>query len=149
MLSTNSRGYVMRTYRNREQMVVCAAAVVVVDALNLSALMEGGQGNSLLVGTILVSILFTIVGLRAGLSSLKATENGILISNPLSRFSLKWEEIERFEIGRWKFLPSVCLIYLKDGRKMHASGIQEARIGDFSAANMVDDLNAELARVHS
>lgn len=135
-----------RTFRNREHLVGCVLTVVVIDALNLSAIAGGRRGTALLAGTVLVSILFTLVGLRAGFSSLTANEEGVRLSNTFSRFTLKWSEIERFEIGRWKFLPSVCLIHLRDGRKMHATGIQEARIGNYSAAYMVDDLNAELAR---
>lgn len=124
----------------------CVLTVLVVDALNLSAIAGGGQGIALLAGTVLVSILFTTAGLRAGFSSLTATENGVRVKNTIVRDTLRWSEIERFEIGRWKLLPSVCLIHLRDGRKMHATGIQEARIGDHSAAYMVDDLNAELTQ---
>lgn len=146
MLSATPIETPLRTYRNREQLVGSVLTVVVVNALNLSAIAGGGQGIALLAGTVLVSILFTIAGLRAGFSSLTATEDGVRVSNTFENFTLRWSEIERFEIGRWKFLPSVCLIHLRDGRKMHATGIQEARVGNHSAAYMVDDLNAELAR---
>lgn len=119
---------------------------MVFDLLNAIAIAGGGEEAALLISRIGFSIVFTIVGLRAGFSSLTATEDGIRVVNPFSTFSLRWNEIERFAIGRWKLLPTSCLIYLRDGRKMYAAGIQEARIGDYSAAYMVDDLNAELAR---
>jgi hypothetical protein len=146
VLSTDLSADRVRTYRSREQLVVCVAAVVVVDALNLNAIHGGGQGTALLVGTVLFSILFTVAGLRAGLSSLTAREDGIRVSNAFSSFGLKWSEIERFEVGRWMLLPYVCLIRLKDGRTMHSAGVQEARIGNGWAEEVVDDLNAELAK---
>lgn len=145
MLSPGLSADRVRTYRSREQMVVCVAAVVVVDGLNLKAILGGGQGAALLVGTVLISILFTVAGLRAGFSSLTASEDGVRVSNAFSSFGLKWTEIERFEIGRWMLLPYVCLIRLKDGRTLHAAGVQEARIGNGWAEEAVDDLNAELA----
>jgi hypothetical protein len=120
--------------------------VAVVNVINLVAVADGVDGVAFFVGRIAFSAAFTIAGLRAGFSSLTATEDGVQVSNTFENFTLRWNEIERFEIGRWKFLPSVCLIHLRDGRKMHATGIQEARIGDWSAEYMVDDLNAELAR---
>jgi hypothetical protein len=143
--STVQRPVNPRTYRNRSQLLVCVAAVVVFDALNLDAVLSGRQGIALLAGTILGSVLFTVVGLKAGFSSLRATPEGIRVSNVFESFSLRWSEIERFEIGRWQ-LPYVCLIRLKDGRTMHAGGIQESRWGHGSAEGMVADLNAELAR---
>lgn len=117
-----------------------------IDALNAIAIAGGGEEPALLIARVAFSIAFTIFGLRAGFSSLTATDDGIRVSNPFSAFTLGWSEIERFAIGRWKLLPSSCLIHLRDGRKMYAAGIQEARIGDGSAADIVDDLNAELAR---
>jgi hypothetical protein len=139
-------GSATRTYRSQSQMVVCVAAVVVVDALNLNVMLSGSQGPALLVGMILFSILYTIFGLKAGFAYLKTTPEGIRVSNVFQSFSLRWGEIERFEIGRWQLLPYVCLIHFKGGRTMHASGIQESRWGHGSAEGMVTDLNAELAQ---
>lgn len=146
MLSASPNGNVSRKYRNREQLVVCVAAVVVGNAINLIQMADGVDGAAAVVWGVAFSLVLTVVGLRVGFSSLTATDDGVHVSNTFSSFFLKWSEIERFEIGRWKLLPYSCLIYLRDGRKMHATGIQEARVGDHSAAYMVDDLNAELAR---
>ncbi len=135
-------------YRNREQLVVCVAAVVAVDALNAIAIAGGGEEVGLIIGRIGFSIVFTILGLRAGFSSLTMTSTGVHVSNTFSRFDIKWAEIDQFVIGRWKLLPYVCLIILKNGRILHATGVQEARVGDDAAKNMVAELNTELARHH-
>lgn len=136
-----------RTYRKRSRLIICAVAVAVVDGLNVAAIAGGGQSVSLAVGTIAISTGFSIVGLRAGFSSLSTTNEGIRVVNAFSSFALRWSEIERFEIGRWKLLPYVCLIHLKDGSTMHAGGIQEStRFKDFSAKDIVDGLNARLTR---
>ena len=146
MLSSSPNGSVLRKYRNREQLVGCVAAVAVVNVINLAAITDGVDGVAFLAGRIAFSVVFTIAGLRAGFSSLTATEDGVRVANTFSNFALRWNEIERFEIGRWRFLPYACLIHRRDGRRMHSTGIQEARIGNGSAAEIVDGLNAELAR---
>jgi hypothetical protein len=147
LLNANRSEQVGRRYRRWSQLVVCVATVILVDALNFSAIAGDQQSTALLVGTVAFSVGFTIFGLRAGFSSLTTTGDGIRVSNTFSSFALQWSDVERFEIGRWKLLPYVCLIRLKDGRTLHATGIQEStRLGDGSAEDMVESLNAELAR---
>lgn len=149
MLNSDQRERPPTKYRNREQLVICVAAVVIVNALNAIAIAGGGgEEAGLVIGRVSFSAVFTTVGLRAGFSFLSMTKTGVHVSNTFSSFDIKWAEIDQFVIGRWKLLPYVCLIILKNGRTLHATGVQEARVGDGSAQDMVADLNTELARYH-
>jgi hypothetical protein len=139
-------GGVIRTYRSQSQLMICVAAVVVFNAINCKEVLEGVDGPAALILRVAFAVGYTMFGLKAGFSYLRATPEGVRVSNVFQSFSLRWSEIERFEIGRWQLLPYVCLIRLKGGRTMHAGGIQESRWGQGSAEGMVTDLNAELAQ---
>ena len=72
---------------------------------------------------------------------------GVHVTNILRSFDLRWEEIDRFEIGRWKVIQRACLIHLRDGETRFAAGIGEsANLPNGAAEAMVEELNAELQR---
>jgi hypothetical protein len=75
-----------------------------------------------------------------------ASPDGLHVINLMGSFDLDWEEIDRFEIGRWKLLPAVCLIRLRNGETSHIYGIEENYfLSGESGRRMVDELNAELS----
>jgi hypothetical protein len=83
---------------------------------------------------------------RLGQSKLVTTEDGVRVSNPWSRYELRWEQIDRFELGRWRLNPAVCLIRHVDGSIKPAIGVAEGNLGTGSAQKSVDALNDQLAR---
>lgn len=84
---------------------------------------------------------------RLARAGIVASGEGIYVANFASSFNLRWEEIERFDIGRWSFLPYVCLIHLRDGEVRHAFGIEEStQRPNGSAEEIIEELNNELAR---
>jgi hypothetical protein len=94
---------------------------------------------------IVFSVVFSAVGGRLAWSAIFTSPRGIHVANFMSSFDLRWEEIERFAIGRWKLLPYVCLIHLKNGKVKHAFGIEEStQRPDGSADEMAEELNHEL-----
>ena len=75
---------------------------------------------------------------------------GLHVINLLTVFDLTWDEIDRFEIGRWKLLPAVCLIRLRNGETSHIFGIEENfYFPGESGRKLVDELNAELSEYRS
>jgi hypothetical protein len=81
---------------------------------------------------------------RYAQSNLEARADGIRVSNPWSAFELPWQDIRRFEIGRWKLSSAVCLIHLRDGTVKPAIGVAEGNLSNGSAERMVAELNDEL-----
>lgn len=81
---------------------------------------------------------------RYAQSNLKAYPGGIRVSNPWSRFELPWQDIRRFEVGRWKVSSAVCLIHLRDGTVKPAIGVAEGNLSNGAAERMVAELNDEL-----
>lgn len=60
-----------------------------------------------------------------------------------SSISLKWDEIERFRLGRYRVLPAICRVDLRDGRVLHASGIRATPAAGLRASGeLINDLNA-------
>lgn len=94
----------------------------------------------------LLLLASTLLFGRLTWSAVFASVEGIHAANIFASFDLEWTEVNRFKIGRWKLLPSACLIHLTDGRVLHASGIAETNFRNGSAEALVDELNRELTR---
>ena len=99
----------------------------------------------------LVFFVFTIAfAYRFARARGVASPEGLHVINLMTVFDLSWDEIDRFEIGRWKILPAVCLIRLQNGETSHIYGIEENYFfpGE-SGRKLVEELNAELSEYRS
>jgi hypothetical protein len=83
---------------------------------------------------------------RYGQSNLMTTADGVRVSNPWSHYELRWEQIDRFELGRWRISSAVCLIRGVDGEIRPVVGIAEGNLASGSAQKTVDELNDELSK---
>ncbi|HWI94451.1 MAG TPA: hypothetical protein VNS60_00105 [Solirubrobacterales bacterium] len=133
-------------YRSNSQLAVGIVIAVVAGAWAIGSL-AGGDQTSLAIAGVLFGLMFVILGLRLAWAAIFSSSDGIRVANIFSSFDLSWHDIERFEIGRWKLLPYVCLIHLKDGKTTHAFGIEEStQRPNGSAEQMANELNRELIR---
>lgn len=87
------------------------------------------------------------MGARLAWTGIAAYERGVHVANLFRSYSLKWTDIDRFELGRYWLLPAVCLIYTTTGERKCASAVHE---GGFppngSGKGAVKELNRELAQ---
>ena len=104
------------------------------------------------IGIIAVFILVgTVIGLRAALTAVEVSNEGVRVINVFKTFGLPWADIELFEIGQSGLFPQVCLIHTKDGETSHAFEIQERNTSRLQsqdkrpARKIVEQLNQELA----
>jgi hypothetical protein len=135
-----------QTYQSRSQMVACAVGAVVFFFIGLSGLIaESSLGGK--IGAICLGWIPSVVLYRYAQARLTSTTDGVRVSNPFSSYRLGWTEIERFELGRWKISPAVCLIQLRDGQTKPVLGVIENSIGSGGGRESVDELNKELHRV--
>jgi hypothetical protein len=144
MLSEDKKPY--RRYYSRHQVLAVEIAGAVFFFILVSGLFASSYlGIKIL---ILVSLLAMLgMGSRIIRSGIETFHWGVRVRNVFSTFALQWEEIALLEIGRAGLFPMVCLINLKSGERKCAFGIQErTNFPDGSAAALVDELNAELAK---
>jgi PH (Pleckstrin Homology) domain-containing protein len=133
-------------YQSRIQRIGGAVTGVVGAVFGVSMILESQRTEGRIFA---VLFLFTYVPIciRFARSRVEARPDGVFIANVFSNRSLRWDEIEGFEMGRWMLYPSVLLVRLRDGGVRHAFGIQErTNYPDESAGGMEEELNAELAR---
>jgi hypothetical protein len=137
-------------YRTRSQFIGGIAIAVVANVIALAKVLGNLDKPSTIFIGVLFSAIFSTVGGRLAWSAIVTSPEGIHVANFLSSFDLRWDEIDRFGIGRWKFLPYVCLIHMADGTSRHAFGIEEStQRPDGSAEEIADELNQELMKRRS
>ena len=99
--------------------------------------------------SIITILVTTIVLGRLAWASVLVEDDKLRVVNLFSTFSLEWDRIDRFELGRSGILPSVCRVHMKDGSVRSALGISESNFsaaqGLGAAKQMVEELNRELA----
>ena len=136
-------------FRSGSQLIGGIAIAVIGGAVSIGSAFSATTSMGA-VGWLAEGALCILIGVRLALAGILVVDDGVRVRNFFRGFCLSWSEIERFEIGRWKLLPSVCLIYLRDGRRVHAFGLQEStNFANGSAQKMVDQLTEELARKRS
>jgi len=85
-----------------------------------------------------------------GLSRLSIEDRGVRVVNTRRTFLLRWNDIERFSLGRYGLLREVGIAELRDGRRVGIWGIQGPnavrRRSTVSAKRLIGAMNAELAR---
>jgi hypothetical protein len=137
-------------YRTRSQSFGIVLTVLVGDLFLATFIARTSEPGA--IGIIAVFILVgTVIGLRAALTAVEVSREGVQVINVFKKFGLSWADIELFEIGQSGFLPQVCLIRTKDGNISHAFGIQERNTSLLQsqdtrpAMKIVAELNRELA----
>lgn len=146
MLSTEKE----RVYRSSSHRPWSIVAIVFYGAIAVDFILQHPGRLSVVVFAILFGCISTLVFGRLAIAGIFTTQEGIQVKNIFAGFSLAWSDIDRFAIGRWSLLPYVCLIYLGDGRVLHASGIEEnTNFANGSAEEIVRELNEELVRRRS
>jgi hypothetical protein len=108
----------------------------------------GGAGPILGVFAVL-----TLAGsIRIVMMRVSADAGGIYVRNIFGSRRIAWGEIDRFELRRFKLLPVVGTIVLRDGSTYHASAIAPkpaVRRQVDHAKGAIDALNASLAEATS
>jgi hypothetical protein len=131
-------------YRSSGQAIIAGIIGVIGCGVAIGMLLE----SKTIAGFIFVVGYFAVllpVIVRLALSRVTVSESGVYVANVFSRRKLHWTDVEKFEIGRWKIFPYVCLIRLRDGGIVHAFGIQErTSFADGSGKKLAGELNAEL-----
>jgi hypothetical protein len=109
--------------------------------------------SSSLLNAVLGSLLFLFAAallVRSMLASLVVEGRRIVVRGPLRTTTLRLDEVERFTLGRYKILGSVCQIHRR-GRIIPVFAIQgitgqPRRRSSIQAERAVEDLNRRLAR---
>jgi hypothetical protein len=131
-------------YRSSEQAIVAGIIGVIGCGVAVGMLLEAKKMAGFVFVVVYFAVLLPII-VRLALARVTASEGGVYVANVFSSRKLPWTDIEKFEIGRWKIFPYVCLIRLRDGRIEHAFGIQErTNFSDGSGKKLAGELNAEL-----
>jgi hypothetical protein len=142
-----------RRYRNPSPAIL-TTFVLGVDVVVISQVV-GGTGRHTAPGTmvtILFVLLLTPIALRTAWAGIFASRDKIHVRNVFGSFDLRWEDIERFDIGQSGIFPQVCRIHAADGRVLRAFGIQENNIAllrpksNRPAQRLASELNEELAK---
>jgi Bacterial PH domain len=90
---------------------------------------------------------------RLALAGVFVQNTGIRVRNLFNAFTLRWDEIEKFNIGRSGVLGAVCRIHTHDGKTLRAFGIQESHLATVGsshpAVEIAEALNQELAEAQN
>jgi len=85
-----------------------------------------------------------------GLSRLSIEDRGVRVVNTRRAVLLRWDDIERFSLGRHGLLREVGVAELRDGRRVGIWGIQGPnavrRRSTISAQRLIGAMNSELDR---
>lgn len=135
----------LRTYRSKSQVMFGVIGILFFNALIIGMVADYHRTRTFIIGGLFL-FANTYINIRAATAAVISSGSGVRVRNVFGSFDLKWNEIQRFDIGRWKLLPYVCLIHLRDGGVKHAFGIEEStNFPNESAKRMTDELNEELA----
>lgn len=138
------KGSDLHTYRSKSQVIFGIIGILFFNALIIGMMADYHRTRTFIFGGLFL-FANTYINVRAATAAVISSESGVRVRNVFGSFDLKWDEIQRFDIGRWKLLPYVCLIHLRDGGRTHAFGLQEStNFPNESAKRMTDELNEEL-----
>lgn len=133
-------------YQTRTQKIGGAITGVVGAVFGVSMVLDSERTDARIFAVFFLATYVPIC-IRFARARLEARPDQVFIANVFSNRSLSWDQIERFEMGRWMLFPSVLLIRLRDGGVRHAFGIQErTNYADDSSEQMAEELNGELAQ---
>jgi hypothetical protein len=85
-------------------------------------------------------LLFRVAG-----SAIIVTDRGVVVRNPLSTRSIRWDDITRFSLEQWAVFPGIGTIELRGARQLRVFGVQipDPRFGKFDpeTEDAIDELN--------
>jgi hypothetical protein len=85
-------------------------------------------------------LLFRVAG-----SAIIVTDRGVVVRNPLSTRSVRWDDITRFSLEQWALFPGIGTIELRGARPLRVFGVQipDPRFGRFDpeTEGAIDELN--------
>lgn len=100
-----------------------------------------------------IGLILFILGLRGAACALYTEPSGIRVVNPIAVRRYTWDQIVRFELGRWGPLPRNGVIQLADGSRAGIWAISARNPAffktDAKAEEMITELNGLLAQAHS
>jgi PH (Pleckstrin Homology) domain-containing protein len=136
--------------RTRSQAVGIGIVLLVAIVLGTEGAV-GGHSHST-TGFVLGGVIFLLVaipGARGALAVLIVTDQGVTVRNPFRTVSIAWDEVEAFELGRYKVLGCVCVVRRVDRTVVPAFAIQgitgqPRRRTSVLAKQTVDELNEQL-----
>lgn len=135
-----------KVYRHSSHHSMVLVGVLIFGGLILLAIVNADEADVVIVGVACLLVVLAIFA-RAAWSGISATDEGIHVANFFRSYSLKWTEIDRFDLGRYWLLPDVCLIYTTAGKRMCASAVHEGAIpANGSGRAAVKELTRELAQ---
>jgi hypothetical protein len=135
-----------RVYMSRSHPVCGALGGLVFGGIFLGTAIEHRQEGGFVAFNLLFLFATVAFAYRFARARAIASPDGLHVINLMGSFDLAWDEIDRFEIGRWKLLPAVCLIRLRNGETSHIYGIEENYfLSTRSGRRMAEELNAELS----
>jgi uncharacterized membrane protein YraQ (UPF0718 family) len=134
-----------RIYRCRSNSVAAVIWLVISIGFAISFVLRAPDSPSIIILAVLFGVVATFILARLLFAAIWVLPSGLRVANLFETFDLQWQDIERFEMGRWKILPRTCLIHLRDGRVKHAAGVEESvNFPKGDAVKMVEQLNGEL-----
>ncbi|MDQ3724685.1 MAG: hypothetical protein M3335_02140 [Actinomycetota bacterium] len=136
-----------QVYRSGGNTVAAVVWLVISNGFAISFVIRAPDSPPIIVLAGLYAAVSSFLFARLFFAGIFTSPRGIRVANIFKSFDLRWDEIQRFEMGRWKVIPRTCLIHLRDGRIKHAAGVEEsANFPSGSAEKMVEELNDELSR---
>lgn len=135
------------TYRSTGQAWAGAALAILFGFIAVASVIYSPSAGGKVVWAVF-GVCICAISIRLALAGVVVDTAGIKVRNLFSQFSLGWEEIEEFDIGRSGVLGAVCRIHTRDGRTLRAFGIQESHVAAVGskhpASELADALNEEL-----
>jgi hypothetical protein len=140
--------YGANIYRSRGQAWAGAALAILFGFIAVASAIYSPSAGGEVVWAVF-GLCICAISIRLALAGVMVETAGIKVRNLFSQFSLRWEEIEKFDIGRSGVLGAVCRIHTSEGRTLRAFGIQESHVAAVGAkhpaSELADALNEELA----
>lgn len=139
------------TYRSTGQVWAGVAMTVVFGFIALASAAYAPSAGGKVVWVVF-GLCICAVSIRVALAGISVNTTGVRVRNLFNDFALRWEEIEKFDIGRSGVLGAVCRIHTSDGRTLRAFGIQESHVAAIGsrhpASKIAEALNNELKAAH-
>lgn len=105
-----------------------------------------GRGDSAGIVNVIFMVPFLLAALRFPLNGVVVTPNEVRIRNITRTHVVRWGEVDRFELGRYKLWPQIGVVVLKDGRRIPMTGVQAVRYGWSPATKHARKTIAALSR---
>jgi hypothetical protein len=131
-------------YRSAGTLRAAILATAVPPAFIVLGLVKGG----LIVAFVLAGLL-AVLAWRIWHWGIRVRADGVQVVTLLVTRTVRWDEIEKFYVGKFSSYPFAAYVLLRDGRKLVSAGISTSQPGTEGHRRQVqgpvDELNAMLA----